>query len=319
MFKKILFLQLLISMTCYAQSSIVTLVQGGFRTTNALNKVVFVNSLNRNFTDQEYLYLDTWLTKRLQNSGFVYNNLSVYFNVSNDLGRNIKGCFNSWFKTLLPADRITLTEHFKPNGMYTLNAEEIERLSNSILKYTNDNLLTCKNDNFLGDVTTAFITIGLEQYLSDRMNNLTPDLKYHSVLSKVYDQQFKKIGWEHVGKLTSWLDETQPNYPLLSVEALEKYLTLIQQQNNKKISETEAAFILLEALNVNPDLLKEVLLDHNKLLPYIQTATLLYSKCFSNGEFIADKCDVKNIGSNLVIVKLNRKTKSFSHILWVGS
>lgn len=318
MLKKIILINFFISFSCFAQSTFITQIQGSFRPTSTLNKVVFVNPLNKNYTAQEINLINNWLLLRFKDSGFNYNNLAIYLNSNAELGKNVKGCFNSWFKTLLPNDRLTLTEHFKPNGLYVLSKQEIDNLSNGLLNYTIDNLQICKNDNVLGDITTAFITIGLEQYISDKLNNFIPNSRYNDILDKLFDQQLKKIGWQEVAKLTSWLETSQINFPLLSAEVLEKYISLIKELKDKTISESEAAFILIEAMNLDPNLVKEVLTDHNKILPYIQAASLLYVKCFSQGKFIAEKCDVKNIGNNFIIINQMRRNKTLSHLIWVG-
>lgn len=318
MLKKIFLINFLISFSCFAQSTFITQIQGSFRPTSSLNKVVFVNPLNKNYTTQEYNLINNWLTQRFKNSGYNYNNLTIYLNSNTELGKNVKGCFNSWYKTLQPNDRLTLTEHFKPNGLYVLSKQEIDNLSNGLLNYTIDNLQTCKDDNVLGDITTAFITIGLDQYITDKLNNFAPNTRYNDILEKLFDQQSKKIGWHEVSKLSSWLEATQINFPLLSAEVLEKYFSLVKELKDKTISESEAAFILIEAMNLDPNLLKEILTDHNKILPYVQAASLLYVKCFIQGKFIAERCDIKNIGNNFIIINQMRRNKTLSHLIWVG-
>ncbi len=318
MLKKIIFVNFLFSFSCFAQSTFITQIQGSFRPTNSLDKVVFVNPSNKNYTAQEINVINNWLIKKFKDSGYNYSNLSIYLNSSDELGKNVKGCFNSWFKSLQPSERLTLTEHFKPNGLYVLSKQEIENLSNGLLNYTIDNLQTCKNDNILGDITTAFIAIGLDQYVSDKLNNFSPNSRYNDILEKLFDQQLKKVGWQEVAKLSSWLEATQINFPLLTPQILEKYIALVKELKDRTISETEAAFILLEAMNTDPSLLKEILNDHNKLLPFVQASLLLYSKCFINGIFNFDKCDIKNIGNNFVIINQIRKNKSLNHLIWVG-
>ena len=47
MLKKIFLINFLISFSCFAQSTFITQIQGSFRPTSSLNKVVFVNPLNK--------------------------------------------------------------------------------------------------------------------------------------------------------------------------------------------------------------------------------------------------------------------------------
>lgn len=310
-------LSLFFSSVCFAQNLSITQIQGSFRPAKTLNKVVFVSAENRAFTPQESIVLDNWLKHRFKASQFNYNNLEIYFNSDKDVAKNVRGCFNSWFKNLETASRLALTEHFKPNGLYVLSKIEIDQLSADLVKYTSANLTTCKEDVVLGDITTAFIAIELDRYLSDKLHNMQVNSRYNDILEKVFEAQVKKIGWEQVMKLSTWLDDTQALFPLLTPDVLEKYILAIKSLNDKKISESEAAFILIEALSLNSELLKEIVSEHNKALPYVQAASLLYEKCFVEGKFNSEKCDISNIGKNLIFIKQNRRTKTLSHVMWV--
>ena len=120
-----------------------------------------------------------------------------YYNLTNDLDfignvrQAVKGCFNSWFKKLSISNRMHLMEYLKPEGLFSLTADEINSYSDSLNKFTIDNLNICKNDNILGDLTTTYISIGLEQYLTEKSNNRPYNEKYNAIFEKSYNQQYK--------------------------------------------------------------------------------------------------------------------------------
>lgn len=293
-------------------------VKGSFRSSRHMDKIFFVSSEEQNFTAQEAILADKWLKKRLKGTKYNYSDLTISFNTFSDVRQVVKGCFYSWFKKLEINTRLNLMEYLKPNGVYTLSQEEINHMSSDLDAFTYENSSTCKNDNILGDITTTFITIELEQYLTDKSNNTDFNIRYNDIFEKVFDNQIKKLGFDELGNFLNWLDNTQIKYPYLTTDILNNYVNNIARAKQKHFSESESSFLLVEAINSNVEEFKNNLSDHIKMIPYIKSSRLIYEKCFFNSEFLENKCNFDNIGNNFYIVKLKRKNKTLNHLVWVG-
>ncbi len=119
-----------------------------------------------------------------------YNNLTVNLDIIDNVRQVVKGCFYSWFKKLDVTTRIHLMEHLKPEGLFLFNPVEINSIADALNIYTINNLDTCQNETILGDLTTTYISIALDQYLSDKSSNRAVNEKYNDILEKTYNQQY---------------------------------------------------------------------------------------------------------------------------------
>ncbi|WP_397600419.1 hypothetical protein [Silvanigrella sp.] len=317
MFKNLIFILALF--LCFNSYSLpVSYVKGSFRASNQMDKIFFVSTEVQSLTPQEITYADIWLKQRLKGSKFHYNNLSISFNVMPEVSQIVKGCFFSWFKKIDLNSRLNLIEHLKPNGIYNLTQDEIISLSNDLTNFTSINMANCKNDNFLGDITTSFIINDLEQYLIDKANNIISYPKYNDILDKSFETQSKKMGNESINEFLNWFDSTQIRYPYLTSEIINTFLNNLSKTKQKYFNETETSYLLIESINSNVDTFKESISDHYKMIPYMKSTRLIYEKCFHNSYFLEDKCSQDNIQNNFVVVKLKRKNKTLNHLVWVG-
>lgn len=317
MFKNFVFIfTLFLSFSSYSLT--INSIKGSFRSSKQMDKIFFVSSEEQILTPQEMTYADIWLKQRLKGSKYNYNNLSISFNVMPDVSKIVKGCFFSWFKKIDLNTRLNLIEHLKPNGIYNLTQDEINLLSNDLSNFTSSNIETCKNDNFLGDITTAFIINDLEQYLIDKANNRISYPKYSDILDKSFESMSKKLGNESINEFLNWFDSTQIRFPYLTGEIINTFLINLSKTKQKYFNETETSYLLIESINTNVDNFKESLSDHYKMLPYMKSTRLIYEKCFHNLLFLDEECSQDNIANNFVVVKLKRKNRTLNHLVWVG-
>ncbi|APJ04404.1 hypothetical protein [Silvanigrella aquatica] len=130
-------------------------------------------------------------THSLASANMIHKVQNDSYDALGKVRQSLKGCFNSWFKELHVSDKIYLMEYLKPDGNCLFNPEEILNLSNSLNNFTLNNLNSCQNDNILGNITTLYITIELEQYLTDKTSNRTFNEKYNSILELTYNNLYK--------------------------------------------------------------------------------------------------------------------------------
>ncbi len=130
---------------------------------------------------------------QLSETKYKNTNLTVNLDFINNVRQVVKGCFYSWFKSLDIVNRIHLMEHLKPEGLFLFNPTEVNFLSDALNIYTIDNINTCQNETILGDLTTTYISIALDQYLSDKSSNREVNEKYNAILEKTYNQQYNNF------------------------------------------------------------------------------------------------------------------------------
>lgn len=209
-------------------------------------------------------------------------------------------------------------EHLKPNPTFTLTPDDINYLSNSLNKYTIDNSQICKNDNILGDITTTYITIDLEQYLTDKSNNKPTNEKYNDLFERSFDHQYKNHATLEINKFQNWIESLQNDFSFASTEVIAEYVNLIQNLKFKIKNETEASFLFIIALNNKTPNLKEYLNNYSKIIPFTKSSKLLFEKCFDKETFLSEKCSGSNIGNNFSIIQVKIRNKFLNHLIWTG-
>lgn len=309
-------LLILFMMSNSAFSQPVNYIKGSFRASNTLDKIYFLPTENQTFTSQEILISDHWLKKGLEDTKYRYDDLTVYLDFIGNVRRNVKNCFNSWFKKLDINIKVHLMEQLKPDGTTSLTFSEINAISDELNKYTTDNLNRCQNDDVLGDISTVYISIALDQYLSDKSNSRPYNEKYNAIFEKQYNQQYKNAARDEQKKFQTVIESFQNIYPSIQAEVVNEFINIVQNLKLENVNETESSFLFIQAANNKITTFKDDLSDYQKMIPFIKSSKFIFNKCFDQGHFLLDKCSSDNIGNYFTVIQLKRKTKTLNHLIW---
>ena len=313
---KIITILLLTALSFNVFSLPINYIKGSFQSSSLNNKIYFTHNENQIFTQHEYNLVDSWLKQRLNGTKYNYNNLTISYEILGDVRQTVKGCFNSWFKKIDLDTKMNLMEHLNPNGLVVLDPEQIKFISDNIAKYAKDYFKSCKNDNYLGDISTVYISMGLEQYLTDKSNNMSGDKKYNDIFESVFAYQYTNFSENAFKRFQFFMESTQKNFASASSEVILGYIKIINNLNFKILTEIESSFAYIVSLNSNILNLNQYLNDYNKMLPFMKSASLLYEKCFDKGAFLQNVCNVEKIGNNFTIIEFGLGNSVLNNLIW---
>ncbi len=269
------------------------------------------------FSSNEIEIINSWLLSKTKtlDKNLRYENLNLYFDIKKNSYETTTGCFTDWFNSLDNGNRIPLMAYFSNTDFKNLTNTQIQYLSDSFNKYTNDNSENCRKSPLLND--PLYISLGLNEYLSYKLQNVSYDVRYGNILDKTFKSITQKLNLDSAKLLKNWLDSMQNDFISISPDLIYNLINNLTITSQNILNETEFTFKFISNTKKFDVNFINIIDNDTLVYPYIKASKYIFDACSEYNKFLLLKCNSRNYQKTFYFIQLKRSNDKYYNDIFI--